>query len=186
MDDGVAGSPCNVSHRVLVLLGLQTGCGWPLLWVRHHRRRSVSVTVLRFISSNLELKGLGTLLYNGGVVVCCCQLSDMELGVGANTMAQDIPTEQQQQLALRIKYLKLKRINDLNGKLRNELGRDRITASNASLSVINYTLNNVDYVLPDIWGYPDPGVNHFRNSLKMTRANRHPASAQSAGCCTIV
>ncbi|SMN20164.1 similar to Saccharomyces cerevisiae YJR086W STE18 G protein gamma subunit [Maudiozyma saulgeensis] len=101
-------------------------------------------------------------------------------------MAQNLPLEQQQQLAVKIKYLKLKRINDLNDKLRAELSRDRITASNACLSMINYTSNNTDYTLPDVWGHIEPGKNHFRNSVRLRGTNRPSNSADSVGCCTIV
>ncbi|CAB4253287.1 similar to Saccharomyces cerevisiae YJR086W STE18 G protein gamma subunit [Maudiozyma barnettii] len=102
-------------------------------------------------------------------------------------MAQVLQLDQQQeQLAVRIKYLKLKRINDLNEKLRSELSRERITASNACLSLINFTTNNTDYTLPDVWGHLEPGKNHFRETVRLRRANRPSASADSTGCCTIV
>lgn len=102
-------------------------------------------------------------------------------------MAQALVIEQQQQqLMVKIKYLKLKRINDLNEKLRSELSRDRITASNACLSLINYTTNHTDYTLPDVWGHLEPGKNHFRDAVRLRRANKHSTQSDSGGCCTIV
>lgn len=77
--------------------------------------------------------------------------------------------QQQQQLSLKIKQLKLKRINELNNKLRKELSRERITASNACLTIINYTSNTKDYTLPELWGYPVAGSNHFIEGLKMLK-----------------
>ena len=94
-------------------------------------------------------------------------------------------TEQQKQLALRIQYLKLKRITELNNKLRGELTRERITASNACLAIINYTSNHTDYTLPEIWGYIEPGKNHLRSAMALR--NRHGSSTHvdDGGCCTI-
>lgn len=91
--------------------------------------------------------------------------------------------DQQKELQLKIKYLKLKRINELNNKLRNELSRERITASNACLTIINYTSSERDYELPEIWGYPPQGSNHFRNNLQRPINASH---SNSNGCCTIM
>lgn len=97
----------------------------------------------------------------------------------------------QQQLQLKIKYLKLKRINELNNNLRNELSRDRITASNACLNLINFIQNNKDYTLPEIWGYPPQNSNHFIinniNNINMnSNLQRQNLNNQSNGCCTIM
>ncbi|CAL9728676.1 guanine nucleotide-binding protein subunit gamma [Monosporozyma unispora] len=94
---------------------------------------------------------------------------------------------QQQQLQLKIKYLKLKRINELNNNLRNELGRERITASNACLNSINYIQTTKDYTLPEIWGHPQPNSNHFIiNSNMSSLQQRHQNNDTSNGCCTIM
>ncbi|EDO17906.1 hypothetical protein Kpol_1010p21 [Vanderwaltozyma polyspora DSM 70294] len=99
----------------------------------------------------------------------------------------DIQLAQQDPVSLKIKYLKLKRINELNNKLKNELARERITASNASLSIINYTSQQKDYVISDVWGYPEPGTNHFRNTLtKRVNRNQQNKSADNNACCTIM
>ncbi|KAL3230198.1 Guanine nucleotide-binding protein subunit gamma [Nakaseomyces bracarensis] len=88
--------------------------------------------------------------------------------------------DSQQQLDLKINQLKLKRINELNDKLRSELQRDRITASNACLSLINYTTRKKDYALPELWGYPPRGTNHFRDA--MTAAGQQDVNT----CCIIM
>ncbi|CAI4034485.1 hypothetical protein SMKI_10G2780 [Saccharomyces mikatae IFO 1815] len=92
--------------------------------------------------------------------------------------------QQQQQLSLKIKQLKLKRINELNNKLRKELSRERITASNACLTIINYTSNTKDYALPELWGYPTTGSNHFREGLKNQKNSQ--MSHSNNVCCTIM
>lgn len=84
----------------------------------------------------------------------------------------------QSQLDLKIKYLKLKRINELNDKLRDELQRERITVSNACLQLIAYTTSTRDYALPTLWGYPPADTNHFRDFQ-----TQH---ADDATCCTIM
>lgn len=92
------------------------------------------------------------------------------------------------QLQLKIKYLKLKRINELNNNLRNELSRDRITASNASLTIINYCKNEIDYTLPELWGYPELNSNHFRVNNNLTNGFRRAqanANSDANGCCII-
>lgn len=95
-------------------------------------------------------------------------------------------TQQQRQLQLKIKYLKLKRINELNNNLRNELGRDRITASNACLNLIDYIQTTKDYSLPEIWGYPQPNSNHFIINRNMLSLQQRHNNDSSNGCCTIM
>lgn len=100
---------------------------------------------------------------------------------------------QDEQLSLKIKYLKLKRVNGLNNKLRGELSRERITASNACLAIVNHVSMHRDYVIPDIWGYPKPGTNHFREARKLhlgqpsRQAGRPDGAGEGdAACCTIM
>ncbi|CCC71376.1 hypothetical protein NCAS_0H00660 [Naumovozyma castellii] len=101
-------------------------------------------------------------------------------------MSQQIKTPQQQQLSIKIKSLKLKRINELNNNLKQELSRERITASNACLTIINYTQTVKDYALPEIWGYPQPNSNHFRTNLNRSIQRSGTYTADSAGCCAIM
>lgn len=95
-------------------------------------------------------------------------------------------------LPIKIQLLKLKRINELNEKLKGELQRDRITASNACLNLIDYTTTNKDFTLPEIWGYPKPGENPFRDSLNANfsaskrNINTRNNYNTSNGCCNIM
>lgn len=86
------------------------------------------------------------------------------------------------ELPYKIQQLKLKRIEELNSKLRKELARERITASNACLSLIDYTLTHKDYALPEIWGYPKPGDIPYDNGRKPALG----ADSASNSCCTIM
>lgn len=96
---------------------------------------------------------------------------------------------QDQQLSLKIKYLKLKRVDGLNNRLRGELSRERITASNACLSIVNYVSTHSDYAIPEIWGYPDPGTNHFRDGQRL-KLRQSPGQVHGPGndptCCIIM
>lgn len=104
--------------------------------------------------------------------------------------SQQQQQQQQLQLQLKIKYLKLKRINELNKNLREELSRERVTASNACLSLINYIQTTRDYALPEIWGYPPPNSNHFITNMyhnNRYNPNKHEYYNDSSnGCCSIM
>ena len=103
---------------------------------------------------------------------------------------EDTQLKENDQIALKIKYLKLRRITDLNNKLREELLRDRITASNASLAIVNFTTKERDYTLSELWGYPPPGSNHFRDGyMKQGKGLAFSQSVQygeSSCCCSIM
>lgn len=103
---------------------------------------------------------------------------------------EDSPLKENDQIALKIKYLKLRRITDLNNKLKEELLRERITASNASLSIVNFTTKERDYTLPELWGYPPPGSNHFRDGYmrqgKSLAFNQNVQYGESGCCCAIM
>lgn len=49
--------------------------------------------------------------------------------------------------------LKLRRIIEVNQRLRKDLSRERIYASNACLSIIRFTQNTKDLCIPSLWGY---------------------------------
>ncbi|QLQ79052.1 hypothetical protein HG537_0B03990 [Torulaspora globosa] len=91
----------------------------------------------------------------------------------------------QEVLSYRIQCLKLKRVNELNNRLRDELGRERITASNACLNFIDYVSTHTDYTLPEIWGYPSPGSNPFANGTDRRRRSRQDTSG-TGFCCNIM
>ncbi|CEP64576.1 Ste18p LALA0_S12e02102g [Lachancea lanzarotensis] len=88
---------------------------------------------------------------------------------------------------LKIQSLKLKRINELNRKLKEELARERITASNACLSIIDYATSHKDYAIPEVWGYPMAGSNPHRTNASglHRRAHREAGSADNT-CCTLM
>lgn len=94
----------------------------------------------------------------------------------------------QEALSYKIKCLKLRRINELNDKLRDELGRERITASNACLALVNYVSTHADYTLPEIWGYPPPGSNHFarKRTTNRGRSSQDNGNSTSDACCAIM
>lgn len=92
---------------------------------------------------------------------------------------------EEQDIPLKIQHLKLKRINELNKKLKEELIRERITASNACLSIIDYATSRKDYALPELWGYPAPGSNPHRINSRNLRRRSVKGAPQDAGCCII-
>lgn len=89
-----------------------------------------------------------------------------------------------QRLPPKIQYLKLKRTQELNNKLKKELERERITASNACLNIIDFALTTQDYTLPEIWGYMQPGQNHFRKTSKQLQAPG--MTTGGLACCRIM
>lgn len=90
-------------------------------------------------------------------------------------------SQKQQKLAI----LKLKRITELNNRLKQELQKERIFASNASYSIIDYTQSHKDFAIPEIWGYMAPGENSLRSSANAGSAAQVASHSQDA-CCTIV
>ncbi|BAO41966.1 guanine nucleotide-binding protein subunit gamma [Kluyveromyces marxianus] len=88
------------------------------------------------------------------------------------------------ELPYKIQLLKLRRIEELNNKLRNELARERITASNACLSIIDYASTQKDYLIPDVWGYPDIGEIPYTNSKRNIQNRSQNNDANN--CCTIM
>ncbi|SCU91184.1 LADA_0F08570g1_1 [Lachancea dasiensis] len=92
-----------------------------------------------------------------------------------------------QNVPLKIQYLKLKRIKELNQRLKQELARERITASNACLSIIDYATSHTDYTLPEIWGYPAPGSNpHTMHGSSSNRRAQVRGSGADGICCIIM
>lgn len=81
--------------------------------------------------------------------------------------------------------LKLKRINELNNRLKDSLSKERIYASNASYFIIDYTQSHKDYAIPEVWGNLQPGENPFRNNRFQQKSGASGAQDQG-GCCTIM
>ncbi|RKF54018.1 Guanine nucleotide-binding protein subunit gamma [Golovinomyces cichoracearum] len=68
--------------------------------------------------------------------------------------------------------LKLRRLTELNARLREDLERERIPVSQAAKSILNYT-NTKDYMVPSIWGSIDKKDDPY-------------TPQQSGGCCTVM
>ncbi|ODQ50733.1 hypothetical protein SAICODRAFT_84547 [Saitoella complicata NRRL Y-17804] len=70
--------------------------------------------------------------------------------------------------------LKLKRLNELNARLREDLDRPRIKASEACESLIQYTKTTKDYMVPSVWGPVDKRDDPYA-----------PQGGGDGGCCVI-
>ncbi|KAK2004857.1 hypothetical protein LX36DRAFT_649401, partial [Colletotrichum falcatum] len=68
--------------------------------------------------------------------------------------------------------LKLRRLTELNNRLREDLERERIPVSNASKSIIAYCNSTRDYMVPSVWGAVPRGEDPY-------------APQQSGGCCVV-
>lgn len=94
------------------------------------------------------------------------------------------------QLKYKINYLKLKRITELNQNLKKELLRDRITSSNASLQIINYTndlFNGKDYTVPLVSGQVPRDSNPLlKTPNKGYSQSPNGSNSSNPGCCTIM
>ncbi|KAI5465583.1 GGL domain-containing protein [Mariannaea sp. PMI_226] len=69
--------------------------------------------------------------------------------------------------------LKLRRLTELNNRLREDLERERIPVSTASKSIIAYCNGTRDYMVPSVWGAIPKGEDPY-------------APQQSGGCCVVM
>ncbi|ETS85777.1 hypothetical protein PFICI_03802 [Pestalotiopsis fici W106-1] len=69
--------------------------------------------------------------------------------------------------------LKLRRLTELNNRLREDLERERIPVSQASKSIIAYCNSTRDYMVPSVWGAVPRGEDPY-------------APQQSGGCCLVM
>lgn len=69
--------------------------------------------------------------------------------------------------------LKLRRLTELNARLREDLERPRVKVSEACASMINYTKNTKDFMVPATWGHVGKGEDPY-------------APQNPNGCCTIM
>ncbi|PGH19208.1 hypothetical protein AJ80_04179 [Polytolypa hystricis UAMH7299] len=69
--------------------------------------------------------------------------------------------------------LKLRRLNELNLRLKEDLDRPRVKVAEASMSLINYCNNTRDFMVPSVWGQVDKREDPY-------------APQQQGGCCTIM
>lgn len=82
-----------------------------------------------------------------------------------------------------ISQIKLQRIQELNIKLKQSLLRERIPTSEASLSVINYTLETPDFLIPLLWKLP-PEQNQYQK-FQIYKSTRKLRVHNKSNCCTI-
>lgn len=80
----------------------------------------------------------------------------------------------------RILALKLRRIEQLNEKLKDSLKKDRIPASRAAALIIENSQDISDPLVPSVWHLP-PELNRYRVYQEL--CNR---PSQGSDCCTIV
>ncbi|KAL1890709.1 Guanine nucleotide-binding protein subunit gamma [Ceratocystis pirilliformis] len=69
--------------------------------------------------------------------------------------------------------LKLRRLMELNNRLREDLDRERIAVSMASKSIVSYCNTTRDYMVPSVWG-------------TVPRSEDPYAPQQSGGCCVVM
>jgi len=69
--------------------------------------------------------------------------------------------------------LKLRRLTELNLRLREDLERPRCKVSEAAMGLINYTNSTKDFMVPSIWGNVDKREDPY-------------APQQQGGCCTVM
>ncbi|KAB5558601.1 GGL domain-containing protein [Coniochaeta sp. 2T2.1] len=69
--------------------------------------------------------------------------------------------------------LKLRRLTELNNRLREDLDRERIPVSQAAKSIIAYCNGTRDYMVPSVWGVVPKGEDPY-------------APQQSGGCCVVM
>ncbi|KAG7817383.1 hypothetical protein KL928_004118 [Ogataea angusta] len=76
----------------------------------------------------------------------------------------------------KMKNMKLERLNQYNNRLKQELARERINASNSSLMIIKYTETTRDGLIPELWGPPQS---------RYSEKQQVRATKQEARCCAI-
>lgn len=69
--------------------------------------------------------------------------------------------------------LKLRRLTELNNRLREDLDRERIPVSQASKSIIAYCNSTRDYMVPSVWSIVPKSEDPY-------------APQQSGGCCVVM
>ncbi|EXJ86966.1 guanine nucleotide-binding protein subunit gamma [Capronia epimyces CBS 606.96] len=71
--------------------------------------------------------------------------------------------------------LKLRRLQELNSRLKEDLERPRVKVGEASMSLINYCNSTRDYMVPSVWGQVDRKEDPY-----------NPQSGGNDGCCTVM
>ncbi|TPX42998.1 hypothetical protein SeMB42_g04904 [Synchytrium endobioticum] len=79
--------------------------------------------------------------------------------------------------------IKLKKLLELNQRLKETLDLPRIPVSEASTSLIKYITSTKDFLLPSVWGSVDKKDDPYSApSVKRTRANLLARVLEDAGC----
>ncbi|KAI9796729.1 MAG: hypothetical protein M1825_006515 [Sarcosagium campestre] len=70
--------------------------------------------------------------------------------------------------------LKLRRLTELNLRLREDLDRPRVKLSEAAMGLVNYTNSTKDFMVPQIWGNID------------RRDDPYSQTGDNRGCCVVM
>ncbi|ETI25786.1 hypothetical protein G647_02560 [Cladophialophora carrionii CBS 160.54] len=71
--------------------------------------------------------------------------------------------------------LHMRRLQELNSRLKEDLERPRVKVAEASMSLINYCNQTRDYMVPSVWGQVDRKEDPY-----------NPQSGGSEGCCSVM
>lgn len=88
----------------------------------------------------------------------------------------------EEEIKYEILKVKLRRIQELNIKAKKSLLKERMPTSQSSLSIINYCLENIDYLIPVLW--KNPQMNNFEKYQVYKKTRK--LKMKDPGCCTIV
>ncbi|KAL6240513.1 hypothetical protein RBB50_012531 [Rhinocladiella similis] len=69
----------------------------------------------------------------------------------------------------------MRRLQELNSRLKEDLERPRVKVAEASMSLINYCNQTRDYMVPSVWGHVDRKEDPY-----------NPQSGGSDGCCSVM
>lgn len=72
--------------------------------------------------------------------------------------------------------LKLRRLQELNTRLKEDLERPRVKVAEASMSLITYCNGTKDYMVPSVWGQLDRREDPYNPQ----------SSGGSDGCCVVM
>ena len=80
--------------------------------------------------------------------------------------------------------IKLRRLTELNTRLREDLDRPRINVSEACAQLIAYTKTTKDYMVPSVWGNIDKKEDRKYCMLLMLMTAYVTQSTSSGGMCS--
>ncbi|BFZ58276.1 Guanine nucleotide-binding protein subunit gamma [Savitreella phatthalungensis] len=62
--------------------------------------------------------------------------------------------------------IKLRRLTELNGRLRDDLERERVPVSEACKALIDYCTNTRDPMIPSVWGPLKPADDPYNTQVQ--------------------